>query len=209
MGKRRKRNRQAAAASPETIAVPRRRKRIHRQRDRVLVVMAVLLAGFIAWSWWRASGFEEEFIALAREGQESLSGVREYRSLGRSHLPQGQSYRYSDRFPTSGPHDLYPIDPGFYTEMQPPTKLVHSLEHGHIVIYYDEPAPEVLDRLRAWADHYTGHWDGVVVVPRLNLGEEIVMSAWTRNLHLEPFDAAAAAAFIDAHRGRGPENPVR
>ena len=40
-------------------------------------------------------------------------------------------------------------------------------------------------------------------------GEAIVLTAWTKRLRLDPFDPAAAAAFIDAYRGRGPEHPVR
>ena len=35
------------------------------------------------------------------------------------------------------------------------------------------------------------------------------MTAWRKRLRLKTFDASAAAAFIDAYRGRGPENPVR
>jgi hypothetical protein len=35
------------------------------------------------------------------------------------------------------------------------------------------------------------------------------LTAWTKKLSLVQFDEAAAAAFIDAFRGRGLENPVR
>ncbi len=33
--------------------------------------------------------------------------------------------------------------------------------------------------------------------------------AGTNSPHISHFPAAAAAAFVDAYRGRGPENPVR
>ena len=36
-----------------------------------------------------------------------------------------------------------------------------------------------------------------------------VLTAWTKTLRLSSFDAALAAAFVDAYRGRGPEHPVR
>lgn len=78
-----------------------------------------------------------------------------------------------------------------------------------VVIYYDTPPAAVLATLYSWADLYGGQWSGVVVTPMPGLGEEVVLTAWERMLKLRPFDAAAAAAFVDRFRGRGPENPVR
>ena len=48
-----------------------------------------------------------------------------------------------------------------------------------------------------------------MAVPKQGLGQTIELTAWTKLLRLETWDAALAAAFIDAYRGRGPENPVR
>ena len=90
-----------------------------------------------------------------------------------------------------------------------PGQLVHALEHGNVVIYYDTPGPEVLAILKDWAGLYTGTWDGVVVAPMDGLGGDLVLTAWTKTLRLRSFDAGLAAAFVDAHRGRGPEHPVR
>ncbi len=55
----------------------------------------------------------------------------------------------------------------------------------------------------------TPRWAGIVVTPKSGLGETVVLTAWTRVLRLKPFEPEAAAAFIDAFRGRGPERPVR
>ncbi len=41
------------------------------------------------------------------------------------------------------------------------------------------------------------------------MGKRVVLVAWTKLLRLRKFDAASAAAFIDAYRGRGPEQRVR
>jgi hypothetical protein len=46
-------------------------------------------------------------------------------------------------------------------------------------------------------------------VPRPGLDDAIVLTAWRRRLRLSQFDRSAAAAFIDAFRGRGPERQVR
>ena len=116
---------------------------------------------------------------------------------------------YQDRFPTSGPHDPTWTPPGVYTNPGAPTQLVHALEHGNIVIYYDEPRSEVLALLERWADLYDDQWSGLVVTPAAGLGSAVVLTAWTKRLELIPFEPAAAAAFVDAYRGRGPEHPVR
>jgi hypothetical protein len=37
----------------------------------------------------------------------------------------------------------------------------------------------------------------------------VVLTAWRKILKLDSFEPAAAAAFIDTYRGRGPEKRVR
>jgi hypothetical protein len=168
-----------------------------------MVVLGVLAiaAAWGAWSWWRYS----------------VGAVQKQQGSGGGHLAPGQSAGYRDRMPTSGAHDPKWIDPGVYDTPQLPTRLVHSLEHGMIVIYYDRPPAEAMESLSAWAGLYGAPWSGLVVVPAPGLGDEIVLTAWheivltawQRVLKLQPFDPAAAAGFIDRYRGRGPEHPVR
>ncbi|MEX2616611.1 MAG: DUF3105 domain-containing protein [Alphaproteobacteria bacterium] len=153
----------------------------------------------------RAASFEE----LAQSGQAALSRVEVAPSEGRAHVPVGQPLQYATDPPTSGSHYPVWVDPGFYESAQSRVNLVHSLEHGMIVIYYDTPGDTVLDRLRDWAGLFNGPWSGIVAVPRAGLGEKLILTAWRRTLRLDRFEEKSAAAFIDAFRGRGPENPVR
>ena len=115
---------------------------------------------------------------------------------------------YGTPFPTSGFMNPRPTVAGFYEEELRREPLVHSLEHGHIVIYYDEPGDEALTVLRGWTDSYQGQLDGVIAVRNPGLGEGIVLTAWERRLQLDRLDSRAAL-FIDAFRGRGPEQKVR
>ena len=96
-----------------------------------------------------------------------------------------------------------------YRDHQQRELLVHALEHGLIVIYYDRPDPATMAILEGWADLFGGPWSGIVVAPKVGLGEAVILTAWLRLLRLAPFDADAAAAFIDENRGRGPERTVR
>lgn len=181
-----------------------------RRRD-YAIAGAVLLAvtAGVAFTWWRSVAAEREFLAFAAEGEATPSRAQTVPSLGGGHLQPGQSHFYPDQIPTSGPHDRVWTKPGVYDRPQRPTQIVHALEHGNIVIYYDQAGAEVLQTLGAWADVYDGRWDGIVVTPMAGLGQSVVLTAWARRLDLDRFDPAPAAAFIDGYRGRGPENPVR
>jgi len=171
---------------------------------------AVLLAAAAGgWAWWHQNAAEDQFLALAAAGTANLAGVERQPASTEGHLTPGQSAGYGVRMPTAGAHDPKWVDPGVYDATQAPTRLVHSLEHGMIVIYYDTPPVQVSATLESWAGLYSGPWSGLVVVPMPGLGNGIVLTAWERMLKLDPFDAATAAAFIDRFRGRGPEHPVR
>ena len=167
----------------------------------VIVVVAII--------WYRDTQAEDRFLVHARDGQAALDRVITTTDEGRGHVEPGQNVRYHSDPPTSGEHDPAWIEPGIYDTLQPRTKLVHSLEHGLIVIYYDAPASGVFSTIERWTGLYAGAWSGIVVVPKPGLGEAIVMTAWNKILRLDTFDADAAAAFIDRYRGRGPEHPVR
>ena len=181
-----------------------------RRRDIAIVaVVLVAIGGGGGFAWWRSQQAEAVFLTLAAAGEPALARVRNMASAGGGHLDPGQTHVYENRIPTSGIHDQRWITPGVYDGPQRLTQLVHALEHGNIVIYYERPGTAVLETLDGWTGLYGGQWDGIVVAPLSGLGETVVLTAWRKRLDLSPFDPAAAAAFIDAYRGRGPENPVR
>ena len=158
--------------------------------------------------WYRAQE-ERNFEMQAAEGKSTLSRVEDVGDHGRSMLSPNTAYDYRDSFPTSGPHDRDWVATGFYDSPRAPTLLVSALERGEVVIYYDKPEELTLETLKEWAGLFHGDRDGIVIVPHPELGSEIVLTAWDKRLRLPQFDPAAAAAFIDAFRGHGPEKPVR
>jgi hypothetical protein len=184
--------------------------RKQRTRDRLIVVAIVVVAiiGGGAF-WWNFTRSVSEFDELAASGAKALERVQTQPIAGNNHLPIGQRITYPSQFPTSGDHDTRPIRAGFYEEPQWPERLVHSQEHGNIVIYYDQLDPADREILKDWTALYTGQWSGVVATPMPGIGRRVVLAGWGRLLRLRKFDAASAAAFIDAYRGRGPEQRVR
>lgn len=168
----------------------------------------LFLLALIGGLWWLSNLRQQDFLTLADRGRETMSAlVVTETSAGRNHVSGSLSYDH--RFPTSGPHNPTWVEPGVHTGRQRKEQLVHALEHGNIVIYYDEPGEAVMERLRRWASLYDNQWSGIVVTPAPALDESIVLTAWTKRLRLDEFRPDVAAAFIDAYRGRGPENPVR
>lgn len=201
--------RAATRPTSRAMAWGRRAGRRDRRWNYALLALVVLGLGYGAYAWQQASLDEESFLALAERGQQALARVESIPSRGRDHLSPGESHSYPSRFPTTGPHAQTPTQPGVYTQPGRPTALVHALEHGNIVIYYDQPGEQAMQQLKDWAGLYDGQWSGLILTPSPDLGEALVLTAWTRRLELDAFEPTAAAAFIDAYRGRGPEHPVR
>lgn len=139
---------------------------------------------------------------LTRPG-ESVS------SLGREHVRASVEVTYNSNPPTSGPHTGASIGPGIYEEAPDDKPLVHSLEHGYVIISYNceqsempctelqESLEEVAREKRLWK---------LIVTPRENLDVPIALTAWTRIDKLEEFDRNRIERFIDAWRDRGPED---
>lgn len=176
----------------------------------ITAVAALAVAAAAFWWWWDFRQAEAGFEALVKSGQPALSRVERIPAeASTGHLRPGESIRYRQDPPTSGRHHATPLNSGVYDAPPSPTMLVHSLEHGHVVIYYDRPEEADLVLLTGWARLFTGHWSGVVLTPRPGLGKKIILTAWRRILRLDRLEPQAAAAFIDRFRGRGPENPVR
>lgn len=139
------------------------------------------------------------------------AGAEHVACKGQNHVADGQQVKYDIDPPTSGDHYAVPTAPGFYTAAQTAERLVHALEHGNVVIYYDPaklPAADV-DAVKALVKKYTGQWDGMVAVPRTDPNNPLILTAWENSLRLQSYDKAKVEQFVDLFRGRGPENPVR
>ena len=136
-------------------------------------------------------------------------------SQGRTHHPLDYAFDYSSDPPTSGPHFFTPAQAGIYRQPVHDQLLIHSMEHGHVVVHFncDQPstgsAPEDGDCSalgRSLADIATDMrvWK-LIVVPRANLGSRLALTAWTRIDKFDNFDESRIRAFISAWRNRGPE----
>ena len=142
-----------------------------------------------------------------------ISAVQQHPSEGNAHVDPGTSVQYETMPPVSGPHYPTTVDAGWYVETPPRGALVHSLEHGAVVIYYDPASidAETEESLKAFATTHTGTWSSVIVAPTPvdDPAAPFVLAAWRHSLHLEQYDPETVRAFLAEFLGRGPEHPVR
>lgn len=144
---------------------------------------------------------------------ELLQGLETHPADDRTHVDSGTDIDYDESPPAAGRHYNGTVRAGFYAEPVTIGELVHSLEHGAVVDYYDpsaltDPAEE---SLRSWASNYTDPWMSFIAVPTPvdDPDHPHVLAAWERLLRLDEYDDQVVQAFCAEFIGRGPENPVR
>jgi hypothetical protein len=122
---------------------------------------------------------------------------------------------YETNPPTAGKHFGAAAEDGIYEEAPPDSTLVHSQEHGRIVIWFEPSLPEEARAgLRALVEEDD---DKMLIVPRADMPYDVAATAW--NADPEPLGTGrllgcpdfgpevydALRTFRDEHRGKGPE----
>lgn len=145
---------------------------------------------------------------------------------GQTHITEGTDCRssagaaecgtdpYSSLPATSGPHWGTPANWGVYSTPQAESQLIHNLEHGGVVIWYDpeqvdaEGVAELEQFVRTQnASGVSGRykfivspWGGEEPLP-----SPVVATSWRWLLELEEADTAAIDEFAREHYGVAPE----
>jgi hypothetical protein len=124
---------------------------------------------------------------------------------------------YDSDPPTEGKHFQVPAEDGAYEESPDVKELVHTLEHGRVIIWFKKSLPAD-DRagLKKLFDDDSYH---MVLTPDDTMKYAVAATAWNRGgkqelgtgrlLGCPEFSAAtydALRAFRDEHRDNGPEN---
>jgi hypothetical protein len=132
------------------------------------------------------------------------------------HQTQCTEITYSTTPPSGGDHYGiwsqfqsydYPVPPGF---------LVHNLEHGAVIFWYDCPdgCDDEVDEVQAFIDSQPedplcagfAAARRAILVPYPGLGARWAASAWGYALLAECFDSAAFGDFYADHYGNAPES---
>jgi len=154
----------------------------------------------------------DKTLPNAEIDKKHLEGILFFPDEGRTHVPKDTRVTYKTDPPTSGFHFDKWLPPSVYEEdTAEPELLVHNLEHGNVVIYFDKArlGKAEIEALVALPKKHAGQWDGVLLVSKKGLSSPVTLTAWRVILRLKAYDAEKISAFLDAFLGRGPENPVR
>jgi len=189
-----------------STARPQRHRRTEMVSRILPVTLLAALGLLLAWPNAEAQAQANAPLFEYDATHPAYKDIQREDSLGQEHIDGPVDY--GTDFPTSGPHPARPTQAGFYKDSLPREPLVHALEHGNIIIYYDEPGAAAIKLIRTWTDQYQGAFDGVIALRHEGLGEGVVLTAWRHRLEIPKMDVRASF-FVDAFRGRGPESRVR
>jgi Protein of unknown function (DUF3105) len=190
-------------------------KKAQRKRTLVTTVVALVVgAAVVGAILVQKKDRERELIDYGVSESDAKCGdVQEQEEQGAQHIEVGSAHEpYTTTPPTSGPHynsaGLGPVQPDFYEDATeaPPEGVVHNLEHGQIVFYYNPDAPdEVINDLQlAVRDEPLAS----VATPFADLPDDanFVMAAWTVSQACEQVSKVAVNEFREAYQGiTGPE----
>jgi hypothetical protein len=129
---------------------------------------------------------------------------------------QDPPVRYSSNPPTSGPHHPVPAEDGAYSVAPDTQRLVHTLEHSRIIVWFKRDLPaDARASLKAYYDNDSRQM--VLVPDTTDMEYDVAATAWNRKpgrygtgrlLGCRDYDGdvyTALEAFKQAHRGKGPE----
>jgi hypothetical protein len=176
-----------------------------RRDARLGAVVLLVVLGVVGLNVMRGSGSggaPELKGALRASLEEDGCTVDSRADPGRHHVPAAT---YAVDPPAGGDHDPVPSTAGFYdpTDVPADGHLVHSLEHGFVVVWYRPGAVSAatLDGLRDLARRH----DWVLVAPRPSLPAPLAATAWHRRLLCPDGAIGPIGNFVAAFRDRGPE----
>ncbi|HLE53219.1 MAG TPA: DUF3105 domain-containing protein [Anaerolineales bacterium] len=123
---------------------------------------------------------------------------------------------YNSDPPTSGPHYAEDLPAGIYQEADlaglpehPEGLLVHSLEHGYVIFWYncdllDEGGcSELKEQIQGVMDQSDNF--KVIAFPWKSTDAPLVMTSWGKLQRFESFNPAQAQQFVERNRNHAPE----
>jgi hypothetical protein len=204
--------------------IRRDQKRADQRQGRVIVGVCVLIAAVIIGiaafkpvsDLLRESKYDGKSLAQIGAGAKACQPRVMKAATGvQDHVAPGVDVKYTDAPPAFGQHEQYPdsITRKLYTKKDRPRveMLVHNLEHGYTILWYDETIADSSDQmaqLRAIADKLQGTNDYRLkfkAVPWLKSdgkafpkGEHVAFSHWAKTAAPEDAKLATAAKVTDS-----------
>ncbi len=184
-----------------------RQQRARRSRYLYLAAGVAVLIVLVALALW-GSGILNSAAppppVAASAGSVTCSAVQTFPTLSRDHIEPNQSHPpYSSNPPTSGWHWANPQDWGIYTTPQVQEQLVHNLEHGGIILQYNNLSAGEVKQLTDLVNRDNHH---MIFAPYPGLTDaKVALTAWDHLQTCTGVDETAIRAFVNSYRDKGPE----
>ncbi len=172
----------------------KKQRSVEKRRGNIIVAAAVLIAaGIIAVpvvpmirDQFQQSAYADDTVAQIGAAPSVCQKVKEQEGTGVSnHVDQPQKVTYDVAPPAYGPHwnvagvAPAPFDEKFYEADDRPEleALVHNLEHGYTILWYDETIADdatQLNQIKAIADKYDA-----TTIQDPNFRDKFIAAPWT------------------------------
>lgn len=175
-----------------------------RRRQNILVYSGVALVVLIVVA----------LVAVNVRNSGPVVGEESFAAQGNVHIPLGSlsPVEYNSTPPTSGPHYENLAGWGIHDQPVRYEHLIHNLEDGGVVVYYQCPTgcPEVVDQLRAIIEPMANRGMHVVLAPNdptsveathKDMGAPIALTAWQKLLLMDEVDEETISTFIERYEG--------
>lgn len=150
----------------------------------------IALSGFV----WGILALQSDPVTIDLGQAIADQGSHHIATITTPHEP------YNSSPPTSGPHVEQKATPGIYTDPVPDEILVHNLEDGDVIVFY-QPGKVTRDEIYALETIVKKYTEHVIVAPYPTMTHKIAIVAWTRLLSLERVDESLVDTFIARYAG--------
>lgn len=193
--------------------IEKRRRQSRRQQTIFIAFISILVLGLIGIMIVQASKTDDH-VDLVTNTEGAIGEKIPVESA--DHVADGLPVDSPSDPPTSGTHYGVSMPAGFYETASPeylnPTHdgyLIHSLEHGYIIFWYncdllDETSCSTLkENIQLAMDEFNGV--KLIAFPRPSLDVPLVMTSWGYLQKFENFDLDLAVQFIITNQPLAPE----
>lgn len=187
-------------ARPAQKAMPAWRHTLQQWGGPWVIGVGIAVIAFIGWIAWENRPVGTSTGDLMGE---------EVKFVSSAHVALASELQIPDGVPPAGgPHFVNPLPGGVYTEPVDDGRVIHSLEHGLVWISY-KPGAVSDAQLKAITDLAEGRKRDIVLSPRPDNKDALVVVSWGRRLVLKPDDTKTLKDFISTNLNRSPEPGVR
>ncbi len=172
-------------------------------KHKVIGIILLLTIGIIAGGTYlsgkkRVKGIEEKVII--NDGMMGEKMALE----GDKHVARGKEHpAYKTNPPTSGYHWAGVAGAGIKDKIIPDELLLHSMEHGAVVVWYKQDL-DVSD-IQKIKDAFISASGKKIMVPRKDLDVPVALTSWGYLMKLDTINGEIIKAFIETNNDKAPE----